>query len=81
MLRHSFAAEPARDRANRCTYDGAYRSGRDGADRRTRSNTACNAACRCSKADSDRVRAWGARNRVRIRSSLSCLVSVHVDLR
>ena len=81
MLGHRFAPEPARNRSNRRTYDGAYRPGSDGADRRTRGNTARDTAGRCSKADSNRVRAWGARYRVRIRFSVSCLVIAHVNLR
>jgi hypothetical protein len=77
MLGHRFAAEPARDRANGCTHDGAYRSSSDRAGRRTGSDT----ACRCSKADSNRVRTRGASDRVTIRPSLSCGVIVHVILR
>ena len=81
MLGHRFAAEAARDRTNRCTDDGAYRPGSDRAGRRAGGDTACDTACRCSKADSNRVRTAGASNRVAIRPSLSRIVIVHVVLR
>ena len=77
MLGHGFAAESARDRANGCTYHGAYRSGSDRAGCRTGGDT----ACRCSKADSNRVGTRSASNRVEIRSSLSRGFAVHVVLR
>jgi len=48
MLGHRFAAESARERANGCTYHGAYRSDSDRARRSTGSDT----ASRRSKADS-----------------------------
>src|ERR1700731_4902489 len=77
MLGHGFAAESARDRANGCTYHGAYRSGSDRAGCRTGGDT----ACRCSKADSNRGGTRSASNRVEISSSLSRGVVVHVVLR
>jgi hypothetical protein len=75
-----FAAEAARDRANGRTDSGAYRSGGDRADCCAGSDTACDTACRCSKADSNRVGARSARNRVAIRPSLFCVVIVHTVL-
>jgi hypothetical protein len=77
MLGHRFAAESARDRANGCTYHRAYRSRSDGPGCRTGGDT----ACRCSKADSNRVGTRRASNRVEIRPSLSRGVMVHVVLR
>jgi hypothetical protein len=77
MLGHRFAAESARNRANGCTYRGAYRSRSDRAGCRTGGDT----ACRCSKADSNRVGTRRASNRVEIRPSLSRGVMVHVVLR
>ena len=81
MLGHRFAAESARDRANGCTYDGAYRSGSDRARRRTGSDT----TYRCAKSNSNRVRTRGASNRVKICRNLCCgaifAVIVHVILR
>ena len=64
MLGHRFAAEAARNRTNRCTYDGAYRASGERASRCTGSN----AAHRCTKAYSNRVRAWRACDRVAVRS-------------
>jgi hypothetical protein len=81
VLGRRFAAEAARDRSNGCTNGGANRSGGDRADRSTGSNSACDTACRRSKADSNRVRSRGASNRVWIRSSLFCVVIVHSVLR
>jgi hypothetical protein len=67
MLGHRFAAESARDRANGCTYDGAYWTGSDRASRRTDGDT----AYRCSKANSNRVGTGRTSNRVEIRPGLS----------
>jgi hypothetical protein len=77
MLGHRFAAEAARNRTNRRTYDGAYRASSERASRRTSSN----AACRCSKPYSNGVRTRCASNRVTIRPNLSRGVIVHVVLR
>ena len=65
MLCHRFATEPARNRANSCTNDGANRSRSNRSCRRTGSDT----ACRCSKADANRVRARCARDWVAVRSN------------
>jgi hypothetical protein len=77
MLGHRFAAEAARNRTNRRTYDGAYRASSERASRCTSSN----AACRCSKAYSNRVRAWCACDWVAVRSKRSCVVIFHIRLR
>jgi hypothetical protein len=77
MLGHRFAAESAGDRANGCTYHGAYRPGSDRAGCRTGGDT----ACRCSKADANRVGTRSASNRVEVRPSPSRGVMVHVVLR
>jgi hypothetical protein len=63
MLGHFFAAEPARDRTNGRTYDGAYRPGSERSGRRTGSDGTCgcsksDATCGCSKAYSNRMRTW-----------------------
>jgi hypothetical protein len=81
MLGHRFAAESARNRTNGCTYDGAHRSGSDRAHRSTGGDTACDTACRRSKADSNRVGTRCAGDWVEIRPTLSCIVIVHVVLR
>jgi hypothetical protein len=81
MLGHRFAAESAGERANGCTYHGAYRSGSDRARRSTGSDTARDTACRRSKADSNRVGTRCAGDWVEIRPTPSCIVIVHVVLR
>jgi hypothetical protein len=81
MLGHRFAAESTRNRTNGCTYHGAYRSGSDRAHRSTGGDTACDTACRRSKADSNRVGTRCAGDWVEIRPTLSCIVIVHVVLR
>jgi hypothetical protein len=77
MLGHRFAAEAARNRTNRRTYDAAYRASRERASRCTSSN----AAYRCSKAYSNRVRAWCACDWVAVRSKRSYVVIFHIGLR
>jgi hypothetical protein len=86
MLGHFFAAEPARDRTNGRTYDGAYRPGSERSGRRTGSDGTCgcsksDATCGCSKAYSNRVRTWGARDWVAVRPRQSCIVIFHIHLR
>ena len=77
MLGQRFAAEAARNRTNRRTYDGAYRASGERASRCTSSN----AAYRCSKAYANRVRAWCACDWVAVRSKRSCVVIFHIRLR
>ena len=77
MFGHCFAAEAARNRTNRRTYDGAYRASSERASRCTSSN----AACRCPKPYSNRVRARCACDWVAVRSKRSCVVIFHGRLR
>jgi hypothetical protein len=77
MLGHRFAAEAARDRTNRRTDDGTYRASSERASR----CTSRNAACRCSKPDSNGVRARCAADWVAVRSKRFCLVIFHIRLR
>jgi len=85
MLGHYFAAEPARDRTNGRTYDGAYRPGSERSGRRTGSDGTCgcpksDATCGCSKAYSNRVRTWFTSDRVAVRPRQSCIVIFHIPL-